>query len=162
MKSLLKLSVLSVVLVGLVAVTASAAPPVTRVAPMIGPGMPPAPPLPVLGFNSYNTGYGEQVTSVHWGSPASQMGLEPNDVIVRANGVRLTHPGAWYHAMRRASMQGVVRLTIIDCRTGCPVRRAHYLGYGGGGSLKHVGPQPTPKSVPRSLALRGPKANSQW
>ena len=134
MKTLLKSSALCVVLVSLVAMTASAEPAALRIWPPVGP--PPGPSLPVLGFHSFNTGSGEQVTSVHWGSPASRMGLEPQDLIVRANGVRLCHPGAWHRAMRRAAMEGVVRLTIIDCRTGCPVRRSHYLGYGGGGSLK--------------------------
>jgi len=135
MRTLLKSSALCLVLVSFVAMTASAEEAAMRIWPPVGP--PPGPSLPVLGFHSFNTGGGEQVTSVHWGSPASRMGLEPQDVIVRANGVHLSYPGAWYRAMRRAAREGVVRLTIIDCRTGYPVHRTHYLGYGGGGTLKH-------------------------
>ena len=152
MRSLAKTSVLALVLIGLTGLAASAQPPAAKIRPPVGPGpaMPPAPPIPVLGFHSYNSGEGELVTSVQWGSAAARMGLEPNDIIVRANGVSLTHRGAWYRAMRRAACEGVVRLTVIDCRTGLPVRRAHYLGYGGGGpTLKHIGSQPTPKSAPR-------------
>ena len=103
MKSLAKTSLLVLVLIGLTATTALAQLPAVRVLPPIGPVVPPGPSIPVLGFHSSNCGRGELITSVHWGSTAARMGLEPNDIIVRANGLRLTHRAACVprHATRR-------------------------------------------------------------
>ena len=87
--------------------------------------------LPKFGFNSYNIhGVGERVTRVRWGGLASQLGLEPGDVILAMNEFALTYHGAWNEALRDA-MQfhgGEVELVVRDVRTGSIAYRTAYVG----------------------------------
>ena len=85
--------------------------------------------IPRLGFCSYFDGAGERVTQVYYGSHAWNVGLEPGDVIVAVNGIRLWHHGAWYNAMAQAAAHGNVVLAIRDCRTGYIVYHQLYLGW---------------------------------
>lgn len=116
-------SILSALLTLTVAAAASAAHPQgTLVHPGHGS-------LPRFGFDSYNvSGYGEMVTRVHFGSLASQLGLEQGDAILSLNGFRLTYHGAWRNALSQAvSNGGFVRLAIRDVHTGQIVYRQTQL-----------------------------------
>jgi hypothetical protein len=88
--------------------------------------------LPRFGFSSFNiAGIGERVTFVQWGGLASQLGLEPGDVILSMNGYRLTYHGSWSDALYRAmATSGHVRLRIRDVRTGFVAVRQMYIGGG--------------------------------
>jgi hypothetical protein len=90
--------------------------------------------LPKFGFSSFNiAGVGERVTYVRWGGIASQMGLEPGDVILSMNGYPLTYDGSWSDALERAmSRGGRVQLAIRDVRTGHVAYRQTYVGDGVG------------------------------
>ena len=88
--------------------------------------------LPKFGFASFNIqGVGERVTFVQWGGLASQLGLEPGDVILSMNGFPLSYHGSWsdalYHAMANG---GSVRLRIRDVRTGHVTHRRTFVGGG--------------------------------
>ena len=98
--------------------------------------------LPQFGFSSFNIhGVGERVTFVRWGGLASQLGLEPGDLIVSMNGFPLTYHGAWNDALSQAVYNGGwVQLAIRDVRTGLLAYRQTFLG----GSGPIVGPV-TPK-----------------
>lgn len=86
--------------------------------------------LPHFGFHSYNLhGIGERVTHVHQFSLASQLGLEPGDIILRLNGMPLSYHGAWNAALDAAVCQGDwVQLAIRDVRTGMVVYRQTFVG----------------------------------
>ena len=79
--------------------------------------------VPKFGFESifgWRSGsLGEQVTDVHFGGPASRLGLETGDTIVGVNGQELRTANCWYNAIQRAADQdGWVTLKILDGRTG--------------------------------------------
>jgi hypothetical protein len=135
-KSALTLSA-SFVVVALLAVSAGAAQPKAL---LIAPS--PNNYLPEFGFDSFNIrGVGERVTYVRWGSLASQLGLEPGDMILSMNGFRLTYHGAWNDALSYALANGGwVQLRIRDVRTGHVAYRETFVGDG-----PVVGPI-TPKS----------------
>jgi hypothetical protein len=86
--------------------------------------------LPEFGFSSFTiAGIGERVTFVRWGGLASQLGLEPGDVIVSMNGRPLTYHGAWNDALREAVANGGwVQLAIRDVRTGYLAFRETFVG----------------------------------
>lgn len=87
-------------------------------------------PLPKFGFSSFNiAGVGERVTHVRWGGLASQMGLEPGDLILSVNGFPLSYHGSWNEALHQAIAQGgFVRLKIRDVRTGFIAWRQTFVG----------------------------------
>ena len=88
--------------------------------------------LPEFGFASFNiAGVGERVTYVRWGGLASQLGLEPGDMILRMNGFPLSYHGAWNDALSQAVVNGGwVQLTIRDVRTGFLAHRQTFVGDG--------------------------------
>jgi hypothetical protein len=88
--------------------------------------------LPEFGFASFNiAGVGERVTYVRWGGLASQLGLEPGDMILRMNGFPLSYHGAWNDALSQAVANGGwVQLTIRDVRTGFLAHRQAFVGEG--------------------------------
>jgi len=90
--------------------------------------------LPKFGFDSFNIGgVGDRVTFVQWGGLASQMGLEPGDLLLSMNGFPLSYHGAWNDALRSAVLNGgFVQLTIRDVRTGWLATRQLYIGGGYG------------------------------
>jgi hypothetical protein len=90
--------------------------------------------LPKFGFDSFNIyGVGDRVTYVRWGGLASQMGLEPGDVILSMNGFPLHYHGAWNDALLSAMQSGgLVQLTIRDVRTGWIAQRQVFVGGGYG------------------------------
>jgi hypothetical protein len=112
-------------------------------APGSDPALVPNNDLPRFGFASYNIGgVGERVTFVRWGGLASRLGLEPGDIILRMNDVRLTYRGSWNDALRHALEEhdGLVRLRIRDVRTGLVATRQIFVGGGfgdGGGPISH-------------------------
>ncbi len=115
------------------AANANAAPPKkTLLLKPIAPGEPYG--LPKFGFASSTIyGYGERVVFVRPGGRASQLGLEPGDVIVSLNGYRLTYSGSWNDALSRALTNGgLVRLSVRDVRTGNTYFRSIYVGYDNG------------------------------
>jgi len=80
--------------------------------------------LPKFGFVSHNTGHGEHVTRVLYGSRAHRLGLETHDTIMAINGRPLNYVGSWYDVLREATYQGdYMTLTIRDRRTGRIVYR---------------------------------------
>jgi hypothetical protein len=88
--------------------------------------------LPEFGFSSFNiAGVGERVTFVRWGGLASQLGLEPGDMLLSLNGYRLNYHGAWNDALHYAVANGGwVQLTIRDVRTGRLAYRQTSVGDG--------------------------------
>lgn len=98
--------------------------------PAIQPPLPSPVVLPKFGFQSYNIhGYGEQITFVRCHSIASQLGLEPGDMVLSLNGFPLTYHGAWNQALSNAVMQGgSVQLAIRDVRSGAVVYRSTFVG----------------------------------
>jgi membrane-associated protease RseP (regulator of RpoE activity) len=88
--------------------------------------------LPQFGFASFNiAGVGERVTFVQWGGLASQLGLEPGDLILSMNGFRLSYHGAWNDALQYAVANGGwVQLAIRDVRTGHLAYRQTFIGDG--------------------------------
>ena len=82
--------------------------------------------IPQLGFSSYVvSGTGEYVLSVHPGSIAMRMGLEPGDVILALNDYHLRCEGAWDRAMARLPAdQGAIVLRIRSGRTGEVAQRS--------------------------------------
>jgi hypothetical protein len=133
----------SLSLVALVALPAAAQPRLTLVAPdsdSYDPDFVPDFELPRFGFSSFNiAGLGERVTYVRWGGLASQLGLEPGDMILRMNDVRLTYPGSWNDALRHAILEhgGWITLRIRDVRTGVVARRQIFVGGGYGPIVSH-------------------------
>jgi len=124
-------------------------------------GFVPQPHLPKFGFSSVNIGgIGERVTNVRWGGLASQLGLEPGDLILSMNGFKLSYYGSWNDALHNAVYHngGWVRLRIRDVRTGHVVQRqlfagddvAHYHGDG----HPHFG---VPSGPPTLKSSTGPK-----
>jgi hypothetical protein len=95
----------------------------TRIQPFVGG-------VPRLGFLSYFNGQGERVVRVTPNSRAWDIGLEPRDVIVAVNGVRIRYEGHWFDLMANAAARGHAVLSIRDCRTGFIVRR--HIALGGG------------------------------
>ena len=117
----------------LVLITAAAAnaQPAPRVAPLIPGGSP----VRLGVYYNLIPGYGYQINSVSWGSLASQVGLEPGDVLLSVNGFRMTHHGAHYPALQQAQYNGGnVWMRIRDVRTGFVVTRsANLFAWSGGG-----------------------------
>lgn len=103
---------------------------------LLSPGGPVGPDycLPKFGFSSFNiAGVGERVAHVRWGGLASQLGLEPGDIILRMNGIPLSYHGSWNDALYQAMAGGGwVQLTIRDVRTGFVAQREVFVGDGGG------------------------------
>jgi hypothetical protein len=124
-----------------VASTAMAQPPHARLLP--NPQFCP-PVQPRLGINyTVIPGYGYRVNCVMWGTPASRIGLEPGDVVLSINRVRLTYNGAHAYALSQAARTGGwITLRIRDVRTGWVVTRSTNLfgGYYGGGGGVCFGP----------------------
>lgn len=86
----------------------------------------PAMPYYRLGVH-YNMlfGYGYQVNWVEGWSRAASMGLESGDILLAANGLRLTYPGALRDAINSAAQSnGWLTLTVRDVRTGFTVNRS--------------------------------------
>ena len=130
----------SLSLVTLAALPTSAANKLMLVSPGFDPDFAPDYPLPQFGFSSFNIGgVGERVTYVRWGGLASQFGLEPGDIILSVNDVRLTYHGSWNDALRHAILEhdGWVTLRIRDVRTGLVARRQMFVGGGGGPIVNH-------------------------
>jgi hypothetical protein len=109
---------------------------------LLTPGTDPC--LPKFGFSSFNIhGVGDRVTYVRWGGLASQLGLEPGDMILSLNGYPLNYHGAWNDALAQAVANGGwVQLMVRDVRSGYVAYRQTFVGEGGGGPI--VGPI-TPK-----------------
>jgi predicted metalloprotease with PDZ domain len=133
------LTVALLLLIGLslsafVAPAAAAGPPKSY---LVAPGEPYG--LPKFGFSSSTIyGYGERVVFVRPGSRASQLGLEPGDVLLSLNGYKLTYSGSWSDALSRALYDGnYIRLKIRDVRTGNVFFRETYVNYGGNGPVEH-------------------------
>ncbi|MEX0611700.1 MAG: hypothetical protein WD738_08685 [Pirellulales bacterium] len=128
----------SLTLVIFAAVPAAAQSRLVLVAPESDPGFAPDYCLPQFGFSSFNIhGVGERVTFVRWGGLASQLGLEPGDMILSMNGYPLSYHGAWNDALSQAVYNGGwVQLRIRDVRTGVLAYRESYVG----GSGPIVGP----------------------
>jgi hypothetical protein len=128
----------SLVLIALVAMPAAAQPQPL----LLAPGHDYC--LPQFGFSSFNIrGVGDRVTFVRWGGLASQLGLEPGDMILSMNGYPLSYHGAWNDALSQAVVNGGwVQLMIRDVRTGYVAYRETFVGGSGGGPI--VGPI-TPK-----------------
>jgi hypothetical protein len=169
MKTLTQKSVLVLVaslsLVSLAAVPASAENKLMLVSPGADPGFVPEFELPRFGFSSFNIGgVGERVTYVRWGGLASQFGLEPGDIVLSMNDVRLTYHGSWNDALRHAILEhdGWVSLRIRDVRTGLVARRQMFVGGGMGPIVEHynyggnVGPITTHNHKHLNIAPIGP------
>jgi S1-C subfamily serine protease len=85
------------------------------------------PETPRLGFHGhFEWGYGMVVDHVHWGTPASRIGLEHGDVILSINGRRLRGEWDYFRALRESG--GYVRLVIQDVRSGGLVARTTFVG----------------------------------
>jgi hypothetical protein len=163
-KSVLVL-VASLSLISLAAVPASAAEnKLMLVSPGLDPDFAPEFELPRFGFSSFNIGgVGERVTYVRWGGLASQFGLEPGDIVLSMNDVRLTYHGSWNDALRHAILEhdGLVSLRIRDVRTGLVARRQMFVG--GAGPIVHhynhdgnAGPIATHSHQHLNIAPTGP------
>ena len=76
---------------------------------------------------------------VRYGGRASQLGLEPGDIILSLNGMPLTYRGSWNDALSHAVFHdgGLVRLRVRDVRTGHVVRREIFVGGHGDGPVEH-------------------------
>lgn len=72
-----------------------------------------------LGFNGNFIGYGIQVLGVQPYSTADRMGLEPGDVVIAVNGVRIQSYGHYLALIN--STGGFVQLHVQDVRTGSTV-----------------------------------------
>ena len=84
---------------------------------------PPAP-TPKLGFTGQIVyGLGMKVLTVNYGSPAQRAGLEYGDIIMTANGIRITCQADLSRALRQAAAysNGAVNLYVKNVR-GCPIR----------------------------------------
>lgn len=128
----------SLTLVAFAVVPAAAQSRLILVAPESDPGFAPDYCLPQFGFSSFNIGVGERVTFVRWGGLASQLGLEPGDVILSMNGYPLSYHGAWNDALYQAMVDGGwVQLRVRDVRTGLLAYRQTFVGGGGGGPITH-------------------------
>jgi hypothetical protein len=128
---------------------ASADPPKSKTL-YLAPGEPYG--LPKFGFSSSTIyGYGERVVNVRYGGRASQLGLEPGDVILSLNGYRLTYPGSWNDALSQALYNNnFVQLKIRDVHTGNIYFRGMYVDYHGGGPVQHYHKTHT-NNVPQPL-----------
>lgn len=99
-----------------------------RLAPALAPRIAPLlrPPVedynPRLGFQGhFDFGKGMHVENVVWGTPASQAGLEPGDVIRSINGQRVQSLGHYQSLLRQGAGEAV--LTVVDVRSGQWVQR---------------------------------------
>lgn len=94
--------------------------------------MPPVVPRqPRLGFYGHmEYGWGMMVDRVRWGTPASRVGLEPGDVIVRINDRRIRTDYDYYRALQTSGPY--CRLLVRDVRGRGLVRVTAYLGTGQG------------------------------
>jgi hypothetical protein len=97
--------------------------PQTRIAPPPGDDRPYILPARrwMLGVHAYNTESGVVVTRVLPGSAASEVGLEPRDVIVTVDGFQVGYIGGQLYALgdelqHRAGPQGGVRLLVQNWR----------------------------------------------
>ncbi len=94
--------------------------------------MPPVVPTqPRLGFYGHmEYGWGMMVDRVLWGTPASRVGLEPGDVIVRINNRRIRTDYDYYQALQTSGPY--CRLLVRDVRGRGLVWVTAYLGIGQG------------------------------
>ena len=94
--------------------------------------MPPVVPTePRLGFYGHmEYGFGMMVDQVLWGTPASRVGLEPGDVIVRINHRRIRTDHDYYQAL--ATSGPYCRLLVRDVRGRGLIAVTAYLGAGQG------------------------------
>jgi len=87
------------------------------------------PSQPRLGFEGhYDYGHGMHVDRVPWGTLASRIGLEADDVIVAIDGQRIRSLGHYYSLLRHSG--GRATLYIEDHRTGRVVTRNVWLNGG--------------------------------
>lgn len=103
----------------------SVTPPVIKVAPPSATTK-----VPRLGIMGHvDRGWGMVVDSVVRGTPASRIGLERGDVILRINGQEISSDWAYRKALMRAAEfdNGQLRLQIADVRTGRRVFRVGSL-----------------------------------
>ena len=75
----------------------------------------------MLGVHAYNTDHGVVITRVMPGSAASEVGLEPRDVIVTVDGFQVGYVGNQLYALgdelqHRGGSQGRVRLLVQNMR----------------------------------------------
>ena len=93
--------------------------------PVIAPQAP-APKLGLTGQIVY--GLGMKVLTVNYGSPAQRAGLEYGDIIMKANGIRITCQADLIQALSNAAAysNGVVNLYVKNVR-GCPIRGDQYV-----------------------------------
>ena len=111
------------IVAGLVASTASAA---EGFQIRLRPSYPSYPSQPRLGFEGhYDYGHGMHVDRVLWGSLASRIGLEADDVIIGIDGQRIRSLGHYYSLLRNSG--GRATLYIEDHRTGRVVTRNVWL-----------------------------------
>lgn len=103
--------------------------------PYIAP--PQQPRLGLYGHMEY--GRGMVVDYVPWGTPASQTGLEPGDVIVRINGQWIQSDHDYFQALSYCG--GVCHLLVQDVRTQGMVSVSVYL-HGGSGPILYRSQQP--------------------
>ena len=69
-----------------------------------------------------------KVLTVNYGSPAQRAGLEYGDIIMNANGIRITCQADSIQALSNAAAysNGVVNLYVKNVR-GCPIRGDQYV-----------------------------------
>jgi len=71
-------------------------------------------PIPKLGFWGVQTCHGMKVVEVRRGTIAWKIGIEPGDIIVSIDGIRLTRKGDYEYALRRAGRR--IDLRVQDVR----------------------------------------------
>lgn len=130
----------------------------TATAPATEPaGTRPAPSSPApriaLGISAEPTRVGFRtalkVLSVEPNSPAAKAGVEPGDLLVKANGAALTSPEQLVSALRKSG--SLLKLTVRDTRTGRDTEVNVNLAADG---------VPTPNPVDASVAVNSPNSNT--
>ena len=91
-----------------------------------------------------------KVLSVETGSAAAKAGLEPGDLLVKANGAALTSPEQLVSALRKSG--SMLKLTVRDSRTGRDTEVAVNLGSEGAAPASRL---PTPVEVESSAPGAG-------